>query len=286
LKENWWKIIIIVLVCLIVDVLLHQTIMPVILSAVLPPSVIVEGGWLLPVVAGTGLLVTFGALAVVFVLLQENLPGKKLAKGLWYGVLFGGLWFLGFVEAAVLWDTTFVDEVRNWLPDGISLVLMSLLLGVFTAKDSDPIAENRSSRMGVSALVVAAFYFIGRYFAYWVMQTNADWTNGAFDLNSFSVLVWTLVMAVWVGVMYAALRSGSKGHSPITRALWFGGVVLGIDWLFFHLFALLFYDLSLLATAVRPVLDVLFIVLGAFVCGRLAQAGSEHHRGHLAPILE
>jgi len=256
--KDWRKISLIVFVSWIVNILLHQ-IIPITQPDSLASSVVIEQGLLLPV-AGSAVLMTLGALAVVFVLLQENLPGKKLAKGLWYGVLFGGLWLIGFLEVSFLWNTSFVTEVFNWLPDGLSIICMSLLLGAFTARDGDP-APTRIT----PALVVAAFYFVGRYLSYWVLRTNA-----AYDVNSLAVFVWTLAMALWVGVMYAALAPGSRGHSTISRALWFGGLVFGIDWLVFNLFALVFVDVSALNLIVRSVLDVFFVTLGVFVIEKLA----------------
>lgn len=263
LRENWRKIIVIVLVCWIVDMLLHK-IMPFTLATALAPSVIIERGWLLPVV-GSALLITLGALAVVFVLLEENLPEKKLVKGLLYGISFGGLWLVGFIEVSLVWDAILVDEILNWLPDGISIILMSLLLGIFTARDSDPMTGSRARGKMSPLLVIAAFYFVGRYLAYWVVQTNA-----AFDPNPLAVFVWTLVMAVWVGIMYVVLGPGSRGDTSTTRALWFGGLVFGIDWVIFILFAPIFYDLPMLDTVFRSVLDVSFVVLGAFVFEKLA----------------
>jgi len=263
-KTNWWKIIVVVLVAVIVDMLLHQAI-PITSPAVLAPSVIVERGWL-PPVAGTGILVTFGLLAVVFVLLQANLPERKLAKGLWYGLCFAGLWLIGFIEVSVVWrSTTIADEVMNWLPDGVSIFLLSLLLGLFTAQDSDPASGNRARRYAAPVLSVAAFYLVGRYFAYWVVQTNA-----AYDPHPLAVLFWTVAMALWMGLTYAALGPGSRGQSPTGRALWFGGVVLGIDWLIFHLFLLIFFKIPALALVIRPGLDVLFVILGVFVFEKLA----------------
>jgi hypothetical protein len=233
LKKNWWKIIVIVLVSLIVDMLFHQ-IIPANLSVPFAPSVIVEQGWLLPV-ADIAILMTLGALAVVFVLLQENLPGKKSTKGLWYGISFGGLWLIGFLETSVVWGTPTMNAVSNWLPDCVPIILMLLLLGIFMARDSDPVTDNKVAPV----LIVAAFYLVGRYFAYWVVKTNA-----AYNANPLFVFLWTLVMALWIGIVYAALGPGSRRHSPITRALWFGGLVLGIDWLIYHLFMFFFRDAS------------------------------------------
>jgi len=261
LKENWKKITVIVLVSVIVDILLHQ-IIQISMTDIFIPSTIVERGWF-PQAVSIALIITFGALAAVFVLIQENLPGKKLSKGLWYGVSFAGLWLIGFIEMSTAFGTSFTTEVLNWLPDGVPIILMSLLLGIYTATDSDPATGNKMKDKLTPVLVIAAFYFVGRYFAYWVVGTNAG-------PDPFVAFLWTLAMAVWMGIMYAALGAGSSGHSSITRALWFGWVVLGIDWFIYHLFMLVFYRMPVLELIIRPGLDVIFVVLGVYVCEKLA----------------
>ncbi len=265
LKENWKKITVIVLVSVIVDILLHQ-IIPITMIGTFTPSIFVERGWF-PQAVSIALIMTFGAIAAVFVLIQKNLPGKKLSKGLLYGVSFAGLWLIGFIEMCAAWGTSFTTEVLNWLPDGIPIILMSLLLGIYTATDSDPATGNKMRGKVTPVLIIAAFYFVGRYFAYWVVHTNAG-------PDPFVTFLWTLAMAVWMGIMYAALGSGSRGQTPTTRALWFGGVVIGINWLIFYLFMLVFFEWPVLDLIIRPGLDVLFVILGVYVCEKLAARAS------------
>lgn len=260
LKENWKKITVIVLVSVIMDILLHQ-IMPITMTGTFAPSIFVERGWF-PQAVSIALLITFGAMAAVFVLIQENLPGKKLSKGLWYGISFAGLWLIGFIEMCAAWGTPFMTEVLNWLPDGVPIILMSLLLGIYTATDSEPATRNKMRGKVTPVLIIAACYFVGRYFAHWVVHTNAG-------PNPVVTFLWTLAMAVWMGIMYAALGSGSRGHSPTTRALWFGGVVLGINWGIFYLFMLIFFEWPVLDLVIRPGLDVLFVTLGVYFCEKL-----------------
>jgi hypothetical protein len=259
------KITVIVLVSVIVDILLHQ-IMPITMTGTFAPSIFVERGWF-PQAVSIGLIVTFAALAAVFVLIQKNLPGSKLSKGLLYGISFAGLWLIGFIEMCTVWGTSFATEVTNWLPDGVPIILMSVLLGIYTATDSDPAPSNKMKGKVTPVLVIAAFYFVGRYFAYWVVGTDA----GPDPLVTF---LWTLAMAVWMGIMYAALGSGSRGQTTTTRALWFGLVVLGIDWFIFHLFMLIFYKMPVLDLIIRPGLDVLFVVLGVYVWEKLTARAS------------
>ncbi|MCK4490948.1 MAG: hypothetical protein KAU23_11850 [Anaerolineales bacterium] len=266
LKENWKKITIIVLVSVIVDVLLHQ-IISITMTDTFAPSIFVERGWF-PQAVSIALIVTFAALAAVFVLIQKNLPRSKLSKGLLFGISFAGLWLIGFIEMSTAFGTSFMTEVINWLPDGIPIILMSLLLGIYTATDSDPATRNKIRDKITPVLVIAVFYFGGRYFAYWVVGTDSG-------PDPFLTFLWTLAMAVWIGIMYTALGAGSRGHSPITRALWFGWVVLGIDWFIYHLFMLIFYRMPVLELIIRPGLDVLFVMLGVYFWEKLtAKAAS------------
>lgn len=64
--------------------------------------------------------------------------------------------------------------------------------------------------------------------------------------------------------MYNVLGAGSKGRSVVWRVLYFAGIIIGIDWLLFNLFGLVFFDLSLLDVAARALWDLAFIALGVF----------------------
>jgi len=260
LKQKRWKIVIIVLLSLIVDMALHLTIMPIKFPTDATLSVFVQADLVGPV-AGLALIVTFGALAAIFVHFQDRLPGKGIVKGWWYGLAFAVFWLIGFIEVSVLFDTSFADEFMNWLPDGISLMLLSLLLGAFATDDSQR-TEKIRSKPRISILIVAASFAIGRAFAYLIFRTNAPYAA-----DTLAVFNWTAAMGVWIGIMYAILRTDQKG-SPIAQALWFGGLVLGANWVLFNLFVLVFIDLPILDVALRALLDLPFMVAGIFVTER------------------
>ena len=71
LKQNWWRVVVIVVACLVLNTVLHLTVFPFTLPTDFAPSVLVENN-LVPPVAGLGMLVTLGALAAVFALVLEN----------------------------------------------------------------------------------------------------------------------------------------------------------------------------------------------------------------------
>lgn len=71
---------------------LHLTVLPITLPTDVAPSIFVKQN-MVPLAAGIGLLITFLAYAAVFALIQDHLPGKRLAKGLGYGVSFPPRYF-------------------------------------------------------------------------------------------------------------------------------------------------------------------------------------------------
>jgi len=258
LKHDKWKIALIVIGCLLVNMLLHLVVFPLTLPSDFVPSIFVERG-LVPPVAGVGMLVTLGALSIVFALIQERLVGKRFVKGFWFGIAFTGLWVLGFIEVSALTDTTILTEVINGLPDSLTILLMSLLLGIFAAHDTLATEKKKTKNQLVGGVVVAVAFFVGRYIAYWVFKTNS-----IFHQEPDAVFVWTLAMAIWIGLFYGILGNASPGYSPITRGLFFIGVIFGIDWLFFNLFLPIFLDIPILNMVLRALLDLAFIGLGVF----------------------
>lgn len=192
-KTNKCKIASIVVGSLLINMLLHLFVVPLALPSDFVPSVFVVKG-LVPLVAGIGMLITLSALAIVFALVQERLVGKRFVKGMWFGVAFTGLWVLGFIEVSTLSDTTLLTEVINGLPDSLTILLMSLLLGIFIARDTFVTEKIETRNQLGRAVVVAVAFFAGRYLAYWVFKTNS-----IFHQEPNAVFIWTLAMAAWIG---------------------------------------------------------------------------------------
>lgn len=74
-----------------------QSLMPLSKIRPLPPSAIVQAG-LIPISFMLFGLLTFGLLAVVFVQIQDRMPGTRTKKGLKFGILFGVMWAIYLLE--------------------------------------------------------------------------------------------------------------------------------------------------------------------------------------------
>lgn len=99
--------------------------------------------------------------ALVFILFQDSIAGKKLKKGFLYGLSIGGLYLIGMFESTLLFNSTVFTEFMMGLPDLISFLLSGTLLGIVMGTDG----IQKSKRQNILAVfIVALFYFVGRYF--------------------------------------------------------------------------------------------------------------------------
>ena len=226
----WGKVAGIVCVGVILDIAAHQLAPQLTTSAEsgtsgaipFPPSIIARLGLFVPVFLVFA-LVAFGLLAAVFVYLQADLPQSRWKKGLLYGLSFGGLWYIGMLEASLVLGTPLKQELFMGFADALPIFIMGVLLGAFVGTTQN----SRLRQARVSAIVIpciAFCYCVGRYIAYISLHIQSAYTT-----NPLGTFLWTLVMGVWIGIIYWFLESGLKNVSAIKRAIIFGCVVYGSD---------------------------------------------------------
>ncbi|MEW6182625.1 MAG: hypothetical protein AB1500_05530 [Bacillota bacterium] len=229
-----------------------------------PPSVFIEKGLFIPAVVVL-FIVTYGAAAAVFAAIQKELPGARLSKGFRYGISFGVLWFIGMIEMTLIAGSSLSYELYSGSVDGISFLLLGVLLGVYSGADSIGKADGRKFAAAlVSVTVISLLFLIGRYFAYAVLHLESAYIN-----EPLATFIWTLCLGVWVGVMYQLLRQGIGGNSAFARGLWFGVLVFGSDWLLYTLFRAVFVKIALIQIVLRVGVDVIFVSAGVAVSERL-----------------
>jgi hypothetical protein len=256
--KNWRKFIWIPLVSWGSAFGLH-TLIPFQMLDYLPKSIIVQNNLVRPV-AAVALLSTHAIIVAIFVSFQERLPGTKLAKGIGYGLLVSGIWLISFTESVVVLNSVLAVEVHNWLLDDLPLMLMSVCLGLFVATDSAPIIEKDIRQRIWPALIVAFGLLGGRYFAYGVLGINTP-----YDPQPWPVLIWTTGLSLMSGVTYLILGRAAPAQSPFRRAIWFGGVIFGINWLLVGMFLPIFYQAPVLNLIARYSIDIFFVTLSVFI---------------------
>ncbi|MCX8131569.1 MAG: hypothetical protein N3I35_15930 [Clostridia bacterium] len=262
LKTDWRKVICIICISGFINMVFHAVLSPINTSNLssIKLSIFVKNGMLIPAVIVWELL-AFSVLALVFILIQDNLPGKRWIKGLMYGLSFGGLYFIGMFEAVLLFNTSVQSELLMGLTDCATLVLSGTLLGIFTGTDS---VQKYKLKNAPAIFVISFFYVIGRYLAYTVFHIQS-----ANDVNPLGSFIWTLSLGLWVGNIYLILQSGAKGTSIIRQSVYFGVIVFGLNWLMNHIFmyVVLEFTFDLL---IRVVVDILFTVVGVIAFKKLS----------------
>lgn len=257
LRTNWWKILASIFVAVFVDVILHRFFAPRI-QYNFPPSIFVEKGLFLPA-AGVALIILFGIVAIVFTLIQENMPGTKAMKGWRYGIAFGILCFVSIIEMSLIFDSSLADELRTAAIDGVSLLLLGLLLAWLTDANGQ-VAQWHTKPSWISFILIPLCFLGGRYFGYAIVHIES-----AYLVKTEATFLWTLGIGVWIGVMYWLLWEDRDDVSAIKAAIRFGGLVFGSYWLIYNLFVLLFVKVSILDVVIRVVLDVVFVTASIWI---------------------
>lgn len=255
-KLNWKRIILISIACAIIDVIIHALWAP-LYEYDFPASYFIKNGLFGPA-AAVSLIIIYIALAVVFDFIQENMPGKKLSKGFRFGISFGGLWFIGLPGTSIFFGSPMKHELLTGAADGLVLLLLGLLLGIFTATDNSHTANNKQKIFILPVIIIALFFIVGQYLAFIFIGKNAP----HFCITGPAAFIWTLSLGLWMGIMYCMLEQGIKKYSLRKRSLWFGGLIIGINWLLFNLFIILILDVSLLDPVILAGLNILSVTIG------------------------
>ncbi|MFH1188259.1 MAG: hypothetical protein V1652_00235 [bacterium] len=262
MKKNWKIVLYISIVCTIFAMAIHTLWAP--LYDYYPPSFFVIYNLFKPF-AALSLLVTFFLLGIVFVYIQKDLLGAKISKGIRYGITFGGLWFIAMPGTSLLFHSPLKHELVSGMCDALSILLLGFLLGKFVATDTHTTHHKKKSYL-LPIVIIGFIYCVGRYAAYRLFGIELAYTD-----NLSSTLLWTGALGIWFGITYILLRQSVEKYMPIEKALMFGGSIVGIDWILFNLFAVLFIRISALLLITQAMVDIVLVILGIFVYERYLQ---------------
>jgi hypothetical protein len=268
LSRNWWKLLLITIITLLVRVLMLQ-LLPLSPTFELPLSSLSQTIGMIPTAA---FMFALSCLAIgsVLVLVQQGVSGGTITRAATCALAFGAFWFLGVLETVPSLGKPLGPELIVGAADIVPIITLCVLtsLWTFNAPRSRRPAALRESISGI--LIIALMYFVGRYFLYAVVHVNSGYLT-----QPAATFAWTLAMGGSVGLMYALLKDGVRGKTPWQRGLWFGGVVFGILWALFNLFMPVVFDVSFIAFdppllnyVWRVVVDILCVAAGVWLVER------------------
>ncbi|MFC1867683.1 hypothetical protein ACFL0H_06070 [Thermodesulfobacteriota bacterium] len=257
-QKKTLKFLLIVFTCTILSVLLHQVYDdPLMNLSGKTQSIVITSG-LFPPVAFTALATTFGIIGLIFLGIQKSLWGSKFRKGMVFGLAMSGVWIIGMTEAHVLFSLSLFGEIYTGIADSIGILVMSLLLGKNLADDT--LEEKTIPKTTYLAItIIAVMYIIVRYLSYSLLHIESSYTT-----QPLATFLWTMIMGSWVGIMYSLIGMNIYQKNPLKNALLFGGLVFGLQWIIFNLFALLFIVVPVFDLISRSVFDTFAIILGVY----------------------
>lgn len=246
LHAMYWRTAIIVVASLVIDIGLHFLWAPTPAYAY-PLSYFVISGWFLPIVIAL-LLITYIALALIFQLIQAKLPGTKFAKGLMFGIAFGGLMLINSPAMSLLFGSSMTAELRIGLVDGSVICLLGVLLGWFTATDGRPRQKLVFAPMAISVVVVGLVYFLIHFLIYLALPSLFP----AYLTQPTETMLWILIVGLWIGLMNWLLQDAFSTGSFVHQSIGFTGIAFGIfsslNTLFAPIFVAAPYGILLLNT--------------------------------------
>ncbi len=179
-KGYWWKILVIAFGFSVFYALVHGM-LPSDNSPALPPSVVVQQG-LLPVAFILYGALWFGVLSYIFVLIQGRLPGSRMVKGVSFGLFFCLIAFMLYFEPLPT-TSPFLINMAWMLGDGLPLILLGILIGLFLTKKTGITEGNKnrpetnSTRSLFLVLVIPAVFLVGRSFEYLVLNITSSFPS-------------------------------------------------------------------------------------------------------------
>lgn len=212
--------------------------------------------------------IAFGSSAFVFVKFQDKIPGYRITKGLLYGALIAIFWFLGVVETHSVSGTLLNNEIVMGLCDAIPMLVLGLLLGLFASDKKASKTQNeilKEFRNPVLPIAIFTILYLAlRYIGY---GTNII-SSGLWD-RTVATFVWTLIMGIFVGMLYLFLGQATKTTSEIGSALLFGFIIFGVNWISFSSMIPLAFKGTLVDILTRCICDMISTTMSYYILARI-----------------
>lgn len=227
-------------------------------------SLLVKAIGFKPVIVGM-FYICYSALAIVFLIVQKNLAGTKLQKGCIFGALFALLWGYGMLEAGIIKQTSLPAEIIFGISEGLPIVLLGVLLGIFFGTNSTrKLSLTFNASYWFALFPIVELYLFGRYFAYIVIGVESAYVH-----SSLATFLWTGGNAVLIAILYLFCHNAFPAYNSFSKALLFGLVVFGLNWVLYNFFVPVIFQVSVFeifrSFFLRVLVDIVAIVAGVFL---------------------
>lgn len=256
------KIVAIVLICVLLDIVLHvittsYSTMPESSNFSLVASILGT-----EITASLWAFFAFSVVAFVYWKIRNEIPGDGVKKGLRYGTAIAIIWMFAMLEGVTLFGNPIIKEFVVGLSDAIPVFVLSILLSrLQTEKANRVLSETFILRKKIKAIsVFAGIFLTGRYIAYisGVIQSG----NQNRPLQTF---IWTVLMGISIGISFILLNNNRNEQSLKHRAMKFGFLVFGLNWTVFLIFMPLLFTGYIIDVFLRILIDTTLVMIASYL---------------------
>ena len=179
----------------------------------------------------------------IFSVIEKNLPGNRIQKGLLYGAVFDAIWYVGLLGISIHFYVPFGFEAISAFGDVIPILIFGLLCGLFLGTDNikEPEIQPKNSKWRtINFLSLFIFLFPGLVFRSLLGLVFTEPKSAAamillipFSINQY---VYTIVLFLTIGILYYFIAPAVPGDSMLKKNTYFSFGIFGIHWLLFLAF--------------------------------------------------
>ena len=212
----------------------------------------------------------------IFTVIEKNLSGSKIQKGLLYGTVLGAIWYVGLIAIPIHYYTPLNFEAISAFGDVIPMFIFGLLCGLFLGTDNIKEVEiqpKNSKWRIINFLTLFVFIFPGLVFRSLLGLVFTEPTSVAAMMLlipfSISQYIYTIVLFLTIGILYYFIAPATPGDSVLKKNTYFSFGIFGVHWLFFQAFFPVFYSGVFIYGISLTLIDSVAIFLSANIYSRL-----------------
>ncbi len=187
--------------------------MPESFKKVYPESIFVKLGIINPILFLVFTIILLHLL-INYIKIYTKIPFKSEIRGSIFGGMFGILWFLGFLELSIVYNSNITRHLLSAFRDMLSLLIFGTISGLLfkTKRNTNKYSWNIINLLAI--LFVGIFFLIMHILQYSLTLLKLNQT-----VSNWLQIFYLFSLGSWIGFMYTLLRQPDK--KPIWNIIFF-----------------------------------------------------------------
>jgi hypothetical protein len=204
---------------------------------------------------------TYYVIATVFLKIESKLPGKKVTRGLIFGSLVGGVWWIGMIESVFVLRTNFYLEVLTGFIDFAPIVILCVLLSIFCVEEKDVISSDKPDFKNICQVcaIFAVMFLFGRGIRFF------GYVYGYQPENIFFAFLWVFFFAIIIALNFIFLMNGFNKRSLFKGAFVFAFLIFGLHYTMFSIFMPLIFKGMFFGIAIHLLYDLFLVFIASLI---------------------